>query len=217
MRPEPTIFARQLRPTLKPVSRQRGFTLIEILVAFTITAIIMVAAGSGLSRISKNRVSLETRFDAMQKLQMAIRVLSRDIEQVQPRGVRDLVGQDQLAAVLTADSDAGMEMTVGGYSNPLKLPRSQLQRVGYELEDDILYRIHWPVLDRTQGTLPVRRKLLEGVLSMNARFMDVSGDWSQSWPAAGATDARSLPRAIEVTLDIENVGIIRRVIEVATG
>lgn len=152
----------------------------------------------------------------MQQIQLAMRVLTKDIAQIQPRPVRDLVGQSQLAAVMTAESEGGIEMTVGGYSNPLNLRRSQQQRVAYQLEDDSLYRSQWLVLDRTQGSVPIRRQLLEGVITLSVRFMTRQLEWTESWPQSrDGQDLRELPVAIEVTIETEDMGIMRRLVEVA--
>jgi len=195
--------------------RQQGFTLLEIMVAALITTIVVASAYTGLTSAAKNRQKIEARFDRFQEIQLSVRLLTQDLYQVQPRPVRDLVGQDQLPAIMTADSDNGIEMTVGGYNNPLNLRRSEQQRVGYEIEDNILYRVQWLVLDRTQASVPIRKKLLEDVLSMSIRFLDAQQDWKESWPPPAGSSIRQMPQAVEITVEIEDVGIIRRVVELA--
>ncbi|MEM7083500.1 MAG: type II secretion system minor pseudopilin GspJ [Pseudomonadota bacterium] len=197
--------------------RQAGFTLIEIVVVVGLLAIVTALAWTAISQAGRNRVKLEARFEQLQEIQIAMQVITRDLAQIQPRPVRDLVGQGQLAAVMTAESEGGIEMTVGGYSNTLNLKRSQQQRVAYQIEDDTLYRSHWLVLDRTQGSVPVRRELIEGILSMNVRFMTRQLEWTESWPLSrDGAGLQDLPVAIEVTLESETMGIVRRIIEVAS-
>lgn len=198
------------------IMRQRGFTLLEILVAAFITGLMLITAYTTIAKSGAHQQRIEARYDRMQEVQLAMRLLTKDIAQIQPRPVRDLVGQSQLSAVMTAESEGGIEMTVGGYSNPLNLQRSQQQRVAYQLEDDSLYRSQWLVLDRTQGSVPIRRQLLDGVTGLSVRFMNRQLEWTQSWPQSrDGPDLRSLPVAIEVTLETEDLGVMRRLVEVA--
>ncbi len=194
--------------------RQSGFTLVEVLIAWGIVAIILALAYQGISRAAGNRVSIEKRFDRFQEIQLAMRILSKDIAQLQPRPVRDLLGQGQLPSIMTGESNGGIELTVGGHRNPLNLARSEQQRVAYEIEEDKLFRSQWQVLDRTQGSLPIRRPLLEGVNAISVRFMNRQLEWQDSWPPPDSESFRDIPKAVEITLELDDMGLIRRVIEV---
>ena len=81
-----------------------------------------------------------------------------------------------------------------------------------------LDRHHWRVLDRTQTSEPVRVKLLTGVRSVAFRFLSPSQEWVERWPESSGTtpdEDRLRPAAIEVVLELDDWGEIRRVIEVA--
>ena len=74
------------------------------------------------------------------------------------------------------------------------------------------------MLDHTLATEPTRRKLLGGVRAVTFRFMDPNRNWVERWPASDTgtqTDWRARPAAIEVTLELEDWGTLRRVVEVA--
>jgi hypothetical protein len=99
-----------------------------------------------------------------------------------------------------------------------------LQRVGYRVDQDGLWRDHWLVLDRTLATQPVRRRLLDEVRNVRFRYMTPSRDWVERWPSSGGTGGgqaadpaslRQRPIAVEVVLELEDWGEIRRVVEVA--
>ncbi|MFK8032467.1 MAG: type II secretion system minor pseudopilin GspJ [Gammaproteobacteria bacterium] len=203
-------------PRFSMSKKQRGFTLLEILVAAFITGLMLITAYTTIAKSGSHKQRLEARYERLQEIQLAMRLLTIDIAQIQPRPVRDIIGQSQLAAVMTAESEGGIEMTVGGYKNPLNLQRSQQQRIGYELEEDKLFRSQWQVLDRTQGSLPFRRQLLTGVNSLTVRFMNRQLEWSNSWPQQrDGGNLQELPIAIEVTIEVEEFGVLRRIIEVA--
>jgi type II secretion system protein J len=141
------------------------------------------------------------------------------VMQAEPRPVREPLGESLLPAVLSGDSvDYKLQLTRAGWSNTAGLARSSLQRIGYRLDQDGLWRDHWPVLDHTLATEPTRRKLLGGVRAVTFRFMDANRNWVERWPMAEGdpqTDGRARPAAIEVTLDLEDWGTLRRVVEVA--
>jgi general secretion pathway protein J len=111
-----------------------------------------------------------------------------------------------------------VEFTRAGWSNTAGLARPTLQRVAYRLDQDGLWRDYWRVLDRTQTSEPVRVKLLTGVRSVAFRFLSPSQEWVDRWPQPGGNpleQERLRPAAVEVIIDLEDWGQIRRVIEVA--
>ncbi|MFK7886196.1 MAG: type II secretion system minor pseudopilin GspJ [Gammaproteobacteria bacterium] len=198
--------------------RQRGFTLLEVLVASAIFAIIMTITVLAIRAAFENTGRLEENLDRFKEIQRAVQLMTRDLSQIQPRSVRDIIGNDRVPALTTGGDGGGIEMTTGGWNNPANLRRSVLQRVGYQIEDDTLYRVRWPVLDRTQGTIPLRRPVLEGILALQMRFFDERGDDSEDWPPLGgggnSIGFAARPRAVEFTFELEDYGVISRLVEV---
>lgn len=197
---------------------QRGFTLLEVLVASAIFAIIMTIVALSIRGAFKRTDRLEENLERFKDIQRAVQLLSRDLSQLQPRSVRDIIGNDRVPALTTGGDGGGIEMTTGGWANPGSLRRSVLQRVGYQIDENTLYRVRWPVLDRTQGTIPLRRPVLEGILALQMRFFDERGEDSEDWPPLGGGGNQSgfaaRPRAIEFTFELEDYGVISRLIEV---
>ncbi len=197
----------------------RAFTLIEVLVAMAIFAILAAFAYGTLSQTLLSAEILNERMDRLQAMQRTMRTLSDDLQQLAPRPVRDELGDNLRPALDTGfQSGFAMELTRGGWSNPVVLPRSTLQRVGYRLEDDELVRYHWYALDRTLSNEPVGVALLDGVEGMQFRFHLDDGDVSEQWPPLnrqGAIGVRHRPRAVEVILLLEDAGEISRLVEVA--
>ena len=202
--------------------RTSGFTLLELLVAVAIFTVVGVLALSGYTQLQKQAEYADQRLERTREVQRAVQTITQDLAQVDPRPIREPLGESQMPAVLAQDVvEYNLQFTRAGWSNTAGLPRPTLQRVGYRLDQEGLWRDHWPVLDRTLTVEPVRRKLLGGVRSVTFRFMDSSRTWVDRWPAAsGGTvgvagpDMRQRPAAIEVTIELEDWGIIRRVVEV---
>ena len=196
---------------------QKGFTLLEILVAVAVFAVMGVMAYGGLQAVITQQEIARDNAARLRDVQFAIRQLALDLLQVQPRPVRDELGDTYRSAVLADERNLfELELTRGGWSNPLAQPRAAIQRVAYRLEEDRLIRVHWFVPDHTLSEEPVERELLDGVVEMRLRFLGTSSEWVSQWPATvGAGDPADLPRAIEVVIELEDWGEIRRLIEVA--
>ena len=141
--------------------RSAGFTLLELLVAVAIFAVVGTLALSGYTQLQKQSEYAEQRLERTREVQRALQTLAQDLEQAEPRPVREPLGESQVPAVFAGDSiDYKLQLTRAGWSNTAGLARASLQRVGYRLDQDGLWRDHWPVLDHTLATEPVRRKLL---------------------------------------------------------
>jgi general secretion pathway protein J len=112
--------------------------------------------------------------------------------------------------------------TRGGWTNPIGLQRSELQRVSYAVQNGTLVREYWPVLDATLQDTVVSRVLLDHVKGFSLRFMDAGHQWQTQWPAGTLVPGqqqsallRTRPIAVEVTLDLDDWGVLVRDIEVA--
>jgi type II secretion system protein J len=106
-------------------------------------------------------------------------------------------------------------LTRSGWSNTAGLQRPGLQRVGYFLDGTTLRRDTWTVLDATQSNEPVKRELLKKVKRFELRFMDRSRQWVTLWPSpAAAPGGADLPMVVEVTLELDDWGVITRLFEV---
>lgn len=114
-----------------------------------------------------------------------------------------------------------VSFTRGGWTNPAGLPRSELQRVSYSIENGALMRSYTPELDSTLAVVPIKRKLIDHVKNFGLRFMDAGHQWQTQWPVptlgVGQQDLmlRIRPVAVEVTIEFEGIGIIMRHIEIA--
>ena len=204
---------------IRHIGKGDAFTLIEVLVSLAIFAILAALCYGALGRALDSAELLNSRMDRLQAIQRTIRLLGEDLQQLAPRPIRDELG-DGFGPALDTNFQSGfaLELTHGGWSNPLTLPRGTLQRSAYRLEEDELIRYHWMVLDRTLANEAVDVVLLDGVESLLFRFLQSNGQWTEQWPPVnrpGPLGARQRPRAVEIILTLSAEGEIRRLLEIA--
>lgn len=194
----------------------RGFTLVELLVALAVFGIMAAMAYGGLTSVIDTREGIDRSLARTQALQTTLFRMQNDLEQTVNRPIRDAYGDPQPAMVGSADT--GIVFTRTGWYNPLQVPRSDLQRVGYRIdEDDNLIRVHWSVLDQAQDSAPVEQTLLENVDTIEWRYLNANREWVDRWPpqsAAGSLTTRQdsdapLPIAVELRLDTDHWQDIR--------
>ncbi len=201
---------------IRPLS-QRGFTLLELLVALAIFALLAVMAYGGLSKVLRTEDILDEQLDRLGEVQRTFTFMERDLLQIIPRDIRDEYGDTQRFLVgrdpLQSNGEPLLVLTRSGYANPLGVARSELQRIDWRLEDDVLYRETWPVLDRAQDTRPRSLPLCTAVKGFRLRFLDDKKKWHRQWPPEGQ-QAKGLqaPLAVEVTLELADWGELRRLV-----
>lgn len=199
----------------------RGFTLIELLVSVFLLSVLSALCYGTLNYVGKSSEGTEAAFERLRGLQLAVHTLATDLAQLEPRPVRDPLGNIVLPALQSDRRTTEIvSLTRGGWSNTAGLPRGTLQRVTYVLEGDRLLRRYTTVLDATLANAFVERELLKDVIAVQFRFMDQNRQWVEQWPPLVATAGSSSPQqglrpiAVEVTLELRDVGRIVRLVEV---
>ncbi|MDB2409590.1 type II secretion system minor pseudopilin GspJ [Pseudomonadales bacterium] len=213
--------------------RYHGFTLIEALVAMFIFAWISLAAYQILDQVIVAQEVNQRKSAAVAREQRVSWQLGSDFRQMVNRPI--WYGRDnRLEPLVFETGEYLIEFTRGGWSNPLQWPRSELQRVAYQLDyhpqsndsksefynDERLYLIrnYWQVLDRLDDSEPQQQVLIGGVVDFRIRFWDnAAADWSDlptttfSAPAVASYD---LPSAVELSIVFENEEIMTHIFRV---
>ena len=171
---------------------ERGFTLVEMLVALSIFAAI-AAMGVGLLRSSiDTQDAVQERLKGMSGINRLRAVMANDLAQAVQRSTRGPAGEAVPAFV---GSPAGFAFVHGGAGALDGSPRPGVERVGYALVGAEWRRAAQPMLDGT--ALGEGDRLVGDVAGVAVRYRDDKGNWGESWTSEPGD---RLPKAVEVRL-----------------
>lgn len=191
----------------------RGFTLLEMMVALAVFAVLGVLASQILIQMIDLTDTATERSHRLVDLQRALDIVQRDVEQLTHRGVRDEFGDPKANVLIGAPSL--IEFTRIGWRNPMQEPRPEVQRVAYALRGGSLYRAYWPVLDRTQDTEPRVQLVLDAVNDAYFIAHDDKGTTHDYWPLITFDESeQAWLNGLEFVVEIERYGTLSRLFAV---
>jgi len=204
-------------------NRSSGFTLLELLIAMAVFAIMSVVAYSGLRAVLDADHITRASSGQLADLQVSLSVLERDLAEMVDIQVRDEFG-DRLPPLrlLAGNEQPLLEIVRGGAGGD-----QRLRRIAWRLTQTGLERELWPGVDITD---PEQRRVqpfaelvgedeqlgVETAIAFVVRGR--SGlERVNSWPPEGLDPSSSqLPLAVELVLDVPRLGLIRRLIPVGS-
>ncbi len=213
----------QLFGRVNPLLRLRrvcGFTLLELMVAIAIFAIISTISWVSFNQIQQAALSAQKNSERLSALTQAMYWLELDFKQAAMRPIRDEFGDTQAAFTLQNRAENVVELTRAGAANGLN-PQQQtnLLRVRYWLDlsgtdrAPRLMRRYWSVLDRTRASEAQDSIVLHEVSAFTVRVFDDKNQEQQFWQPRnqqGEAQPEKLPNAVEITLDTPDFGKISR-------
>jgi general secretion pathway protein J len=197
------------------MQRHRGFTLMEVLVTVVIMAVIGLASAAVINAIMRTSEQSEQAIARLEKLQYSMLILEQDIRQI--------VARDNPTGRYIFIDEGRLGFVRSGWFNPRGLfPRSELQPVAYVIREGNLVREHFNFVDVSESSEPVSRIVLEDVTAFSAKPLRrgaVQGQTptSQRNNSNDINDIEGLPPALEITIETEAWGTIKRVFLINDG
>jgi len=190
---------RSVRPPEAPASAgaryrdgQRGFTLVEMLIALSIFATIAAMGVSLLRSSVDTQDAVQARLKAMGGINRLRAVMANDLAQALPRPTRGPSGE---AVPAFLGSSTGFAFVHAGAVNVDGGPRPGIERVGYALMAGEWRRATQPMLDGTP--LGAGDRLVGDVAGVAVRYRGADGSWSTTW---SSDPGDRLPGAVEIRL-----------------
>ncbi|MBV1776952.1 type II secretion system minor pseudopilin GspJ [Burkholderiaceae bacterium DAT-1] len=189
--------------------KRNGFTLIEILIALAIFAIMSMIAYQGLSRMMRTKEHLDAQVRYWRELTLMMGRFEEDISQIVDRSWRDDGGTLQPAV----RGAAGPLDRHGAQLEMVRLDGGKPVHIGYRVSNGHLDLLVWQALDQAPRTEPQVYKMMDGIQAMQVRFNDGAGQWQFAWPNAGQTQTNErLPHGIELKLVLKDGQTISRLV-----
>ncbi|RUO42989.1 type II secretion system protein GspJ [Aliidiomarina taiwanensis] len=192
--------------------KARGFTLIEVMLAMAVLAIIGMASASVFQQMTQAESRSSERHALLAELQFALLIIDRDVRQLVARNRRAEGQQESFyisndSRLLESDS-GGLAFVRAGWVNPQQaLPRSELQPVVYRVRDQVLQRLSLPFVDSVSGQ-PQVQALLTGVENFEVQFTTPgTGTQVSRWQ-----QAEQLPEQVRIRIEHAQLGVIERVL-----
>ncbi len=184
--------------TRRPLRDQQGFTLIEVLVAISLMALVSVIAWRGLQHIADARGRIQSQSADTDQVIRALGQLARDLELAYTGPAFDPPAGDAVALT------TGIRLSARQLGRPvLDIVRPDpdgaglWQRVRWRVDDQGLWRATGPAAARMPLPLPDRGALLlPGVTAMNLRAWLPNAGWTLATRPPGAA-----PQGLELAVE----------------
>ncbi|HEV3240542.1 MAG TPA: type II secretion system minor pseudopilin GspJ [Casimicrobiaceae bacterium] len=185
----------------------RGFTLLEVLLAVAIVALIAVLGYRAVSALSDSETRLSAEATRWRTLDLFFARLEGDLRQAMPRSARASdVREPAWLAAADAAGNSVLEFSRAGPEFVLE-SHSAGQRLAYRVRNGAVEVLYWASYDRPRGLEPTPYTLLEGVTRFQLAYLTQSGAWADTWPQA---DESELPRAVKVDVTLASGEVIER-------
>lgn len=195
--------------SLKRTKAQWGFTLLEMLVAIAIFAMLGLAANAVLSTVQTNDAVTKTFSTRLKALQQGFGAIERDLGQMVARTPRLLEGGRGSTVIQTgndlldSESEALVFYRLGWLNPDGLLPRGSLQSVAYVVREGKLERWYFPYPEPEFGAEPMKTVIIDKVLSVEYSFF-MEDKWERK------VELTKLPKAIAMEIEIDGLGKIQR-------
>jgi general secretion pathway protein J len=188
-------------------AKERGFTLLEILIAIAIMATMAVLGYRALEAMTQSEARLSAEATRWRTLDMFFARLEGDLREAVPRSARFGESREPAwFATVDVNGNALLAFSRAGPEFNLE-PGSGGQRLGYRFRDGVIEVLYWATYDRARGVEPTVYPLLSDVASFRLVYLGRDGLWRANWPVPGDTD---LPRGARVELVLANGESIER-------
>ncbi|MEL6663819.1 MAG: type II secretion system minor pseudopilin GspJ [Pseudomonadota bacterium] len=197
------------------VSPDSGFSLIETLVALFVIALVSTAGGAMLLDTMRASARVDASASDIRRLEVATGLLRADLAAMTSRAStgpdsylppRGPIGNDG------ARDGPVLAFVRGGWSDFTSQDslRSDLMRIEYVREGELLLRRAYGAPDPTVRTPMAQRPIYEGISDISLRY-GRGGSWSNTWETPASVSDPELPDLIEITVTFSDQRIVRQV------
>ena len=190
--------------------RASGFTLVEVLVAIAIFAVLSAAGWMVFDQLIKTRERNTTHLEHLQQLQFAYMQVQRDLSQIVPLSGRE--GEESYPALQLENQQ--LQFNKAGVIDPLQQGLDRFEFVEYRFDPDkqALMRYHNAYIYRKQSQDMQGDVLIAPIENLQIQALDPAVQ--TQWPAQSVTDTDSteylmsqLPQGVVLSFDYQGRAI----------
>lgn len=187
--------------------KSAGYTLIEILIALAVFAILATITSSAMYHAFDTKARVNVQADRLNSLQLALTLVGRDIDQMVERSVR---GNEMHLFPPFVGQPNYLEFTRAGIVNPNdQIPRSTLMRIAFLCRGNQLVRRTWESLDTPKRALYQDKVLLDNLNQCSFAYLaqnrQILSEWRENAVQQNQKKA-PLPNAVQFTLTLSDWG-----------
>ena len=207
-------------------STQKGITLIELMVAIGIMAVIAGGSFQVFQNIQSAESRIQLRLDEIEKLRRAFQIIENDLifaVDRAPRVSQETFGENGIKFFGTAfaGDQKGFQFSRNSVLPSLvqsKTEKSEQRRVAYYFEDEQLVRYQWEHLDPGPEAIPTQTPILSQLQGFELQFHEpkplevkgiqtASARWVGEWPPLSSDQqSQGLPTSQQTNQNNVNIG-----------
>lgn len=190
-----------------------GFTLIEIMIAMAILAMISVLIYTSTSQTIKGKEETVKRDESNHSVSLALNKMAADLQTAFILNSPDLLGSEGRIKTVFSGKEDKLDFAALSHTRYFKNTReADFAEVGYYLADDpedsskkILMRRESKLLDDKPEEGGSADPMVEGVKDFRLEYYDPKKkEWLKSWDSSQLEQSNRLPRAVRIEIKIEN-------------
>lgn len=189
-------------------SSQSGFTLLEVIIALSIFAVISVMSYQGINTLITTEQKSRHALTDLTELQRALMIWERDLRQAAPRSITNDYGTTQPS--MQTGEGMLLELSANNYYDWSGKSGHTIQRIRYRFSEGKLIREVWAYPDYMQTTQPQALILLENLI--NASVEIVKPEANQNETSSENTGILATSNAVSLIIEHRQFGTITRTV-----
>lgn len=198
------------------IKRSQGFTLIEVIVALSIFAVLSIVGYKAISSLIETKVRVEVEDNKWQELVLFFDRVEMDVKQSVNRPITTRNGSLESAwfgkPTYVGNDGAQLVFSRFGDSEQTGFLRDT-RRVGYRLNEGAVELIIWPSLDAAPNSSPEVFKVLPHVDKLLFTYLTSDGRWLNIWPENVIVPQQKnfKPNALQLSITLDTGEFITRI------
>ncbi len=186
---------------MKASHQTQGYTLIEVMIALAIFAILGMISVGVLSHAIETKKRLSNTIEPIQAVLLSETLITQDFAQSVNR---TLLTESLKRVPAFSGAPDVVSFTRGGFmlTNTSNSKESTLRHITLRCEGDMLIRESWPGIDKFDATPPQTQVLFQGIRGCHFSFLDAEKTWTDAFESAKTP----FPLAVKLELNLKSLG-----------